>query len=71
MFEKLLAKFDSLAATPGLGRVRSELSPWLRILPVGNYLVIYQPIETGVEIVRVLHGARDLDALFNDPADGG
>jgi len=25
----------------------------------------YQPIEDGIEIIRVLHGARDIEALFN------
>lgn len=28
------------------------------MFPVGNYLILYRPIEAGVEIVRVLHGAR-------------
>ena len=25
----------------------------------------YQPVEDGIEIIRVLHGARDIEALFN------
>ncbi len=31
-----------------------------------NYLIFYRAASEGVEIVRVLHGARDLDALFSD-----
>jgi toxin ParE1/3/4 len=31
----------------------------LRFLPVGNYLIFHRPIENGVEIARVIHGARD------------
>jgi toxin ParE1/3/4 len=27
---------------------------------VGNYLIFYRPISDGIEIVRVLHGARDI-----------
>jgi plasmid stabilization system protein ParE len=30
---------------------------------VGDYLIIYRPIEGG--IVRVLHGRRDINALFS------
>jgi plasmid stabilization system protein ParE len=28
-------------------------------------VLFYQPIEDGIEIIRVLHGARDIEALFN------
>ena len=43
-----------------LGRSRSEFRPGLRSFPFGRYLIFYRPIDDGVEIVRVLHGARDL-----------
>jgi toxin ParE1/3/4 len=29
-----------------------------------NWLIFYLPKRDGVEIVRVLHGARDIDALL-------
>jgi toxin ParE1/3/4 len=31
---------------------------------VGNYVIFYRPMEIGVEIARVLHGARDFPPLF-------
>ena len=31
-----------------------------------NMLVFYRPIEGGVEIIRVLHGARDLATLLEN-----
>ena len=37
--------------------------PDIRRMPVGNYLVLYQALEDAVRIVRVVHSARDLDAL--------
>jgi toxin ParE1/3/4 len=52
------------AAMPRLGRKREELSPRLRSFPVGRYVIFYRPMENGIEIVRVLHGARDLPPLF-------
>jgi len=41
------------------------LAARLRSFPVGSYVIFYRPMENGVEIVRVLHGARDLPPLFD------
>jgi toxin ParE1/3/4 len=57
-------KFKLLASAPEIGRLREELAPGLRSFPVGSYVVFYQPIKDGVEIVRVLHGSRDIPSLF-------
>jgi toxin ParE1/3/4 len=32
----------------------------LRSFPIGNYLAFYRDIAGGIELVRVLHGARKL-----------
>ena len=57
-------KFNALAGRPNMGRHRDELADGLRSFPVGRYVIFYRPIPKGIEIVRVLHGARDLDAVF-------
>lgn len=49
-----------LARFPRLGRARDELLPSLRSFPVGNYVVFYRPSKDGIEIIRVLHGRRDV-----------
>lgn len=54
----------TLARFPYIGTSRDELLPDLRSLPVGNYLVFYLSIADGIEVVRVLPGMRDIDALF-------
>lgn len=58
-------KFQALAAHPKLGRSRDELGEGLRSFPIGKYIIFYRVIPSGVEIVRVLHGSRDLNAMFN------
>lgn len=66
--------FKKLARSPGLGRPRPFHSPKARNLRSWNvvgfskHLVFYRPLpsDRGVEIVRVVHGARELDALFNE-----
>ena len=49
---------------PEIGRPREDLAARLRSFPVGSYIIFYRPMEYGVEIARVLHGARDLPPLF-------
>jgi toxin ParE1/3/4 len=29
------------------------------------HLIFYRPIPEGIEVIRVLHGARELDAIFD------
>ncbi len=60
----IVSRFSRLAAMPQLGRRREELSPRLRSFPVGRYVIFYRPMENGIEIARVLHGARDFPPLF-------
>jgi toxin ParE1/3/4 len=55
---------NALAASPQLGRSREELAPGLRSFPVGRYVIFYRLGRGGIEVARVLHGARDLDLLF-------
>jgi toxin ParE1/3/4 len=58
---RLLSKF------PRLGRARDELHPGIRSVLVGMYLIFYRVTDAAVEIVRILHGARDLRAIDWEP----
>lgn len=60
----IVSRFPMLASMPKAGRQREELSARLRSFPVGNYVIFYRPMENGIAIVRVLHGARDFPPLF-------
>ena len=62
-------KFQNLSRQPGLGRRREELVAGLRSFPVGRYVIFYLQVQDSLQIVRILHGARDLDAVFADPED--
>ena len=58
-------KLAMLARSPGLGPPRPELAPGLRSFPVGSYLLFYRKADGGgIELVRVIHGARDLKQVF-------
>ena len=71
------AIFLRLAAMPGLGtHLDLEDIPMggLRFLPLGSpfqvYLVFYRSVEGGVEIARILHGARDIPTVLAEEFDG-
>ena len=64
LLDKIEEQCQALAQFPNMGINRDELMPTLRSFPVGNYLVFYLPTDDGVEVVRVLSGMRDIDALF-------
>lgn len=54
-----------LANSPRIGQAAKHLDPRLRRLPVGNYLIFYEVADRGIDVIRVLHGARDIEALFS------
>ena len=58
-------RFELLVRFPTAGPARPELLPELRSFPVGNYLILYKPIDDGIEVMRVVHGARNLRRLFH------
>ncbi len=66
------ATFQLLARNPKIGRRWAASSPHLegirvwRIKGFENRLVFYRPIEGGVEILHVFHGARGVESLLED-----
>lgn len=62
---ELSDKFKLLSRNPSMGRRRDNLVPALRSFPHGSYVVFYFPTDYGVEIFRVLHGARDIESIFD------
>ncbi len=62
----LTAKFEAFARLPGMGRLRPELAEDLHSIAVGRYVIFYRAIYRCVEIVRVLHGSRDIEAIFEE-----
>ena len=62
--DELNEKFALWVTQPMMGRDRQELAPGIRSLPFGRYVVFFQPLIDGIDIVRVLHSSRDLDTSF-------
>jgi len=58
-------RFFTLARFPYLGRARADdFGPGCRSLAVGEYVIVYCVENEDVLILRVVHGRRQLEALF-------
>jgi len=64
--EGLFKRFRMLAITPYMGRGREEFGPAIRTIVDGDYVILYRVGRTGVRIVRVVHGKRNLRDLLED-----
>ena len=67
LVEELLVLFEKTADYPELGRSAEDVGEGVRLLARGSYLLIYRllPQDNVVELVRVVHGARDWRAMFD------
>lgn len=72
VIEAAYETFQTLAANPGLGRLRRFRSPRLRdvhswrVSGFENYLIFYRGMAKGIQVLHVYHGARDIEALFGE-----
>jgi toxin ParE1/3/4 len=62
--DRLDEKFRALAAQPHMGRARGELGEGIRSIPMAPYMIFYEALSDGIVVVRVLHGARDVEGEF-------
>jgi len=61
LLDRIEAQCRLLADNPRLGRARPEIAPDARAWVVGQYLVLYREQDDGIEVVRVVHGARRVE----------
>jgi toxin ParE1/3/4 len=53
-----------LANFPNMGRSYADIKDYLRGVPIENYIILYRVTDSGIEILRVINGYRDLESLF-------
>ena len=68
-YERLEETYTLLATFPEMGKVAGFVKPLTeaRVFPARdfeNYLVFYECIRSGIQVLRVLHGSQDLPAIF-------
>lgn len=63
LIERIEKACAMVGDNPLLGPARPEIAPEARAWVVGKYLILYRGLPDGAEIVRVVHGARNLNDL--------
>jgi toxin ParE1/3/4 len=64
MVDAVLAASRMHARFPNIGQSRDDLQSGLRCFVVSPYVVYYRPVKSTIEVIRVLHGARDISNLI-------
>lgn len=65
VLESITERFWLLARYPFMGRGRDDLRPGMRSFPAGDYVIVHSILEDNVVLIlHVMHGSRDIDALF-------
>lgn len=62
--DRITDGLNLLARDPEFGRKRHDLLAQLRSFPIGRYVIFYSINPNGIEVLRVLHSARDVEALI-------
>jgi toxin ParE1/3/4 len=63
LLDRIAAQCRLLADNPRLGRARPEIAPDARAWVVGQYLVLDRAQDDGIDVVRVVHGARRVERI--------
>lgn len=66
ILDRIEQRCAEFAHRPNLARERSELGRDLRSFVVRPYVVFFRIAESGIEVLRIVHGHRDLPTLFDD-----
>ena len=66
MCHRIEEQCQMLTVFPKLGKRCEELCPGCRCLIVDPYRVIYRIHPEDIEIVRIVHGYRDIQSLFDE-----
>lgn len=64
--DRFYARFDLIQSGPDAGETRPDLGDGIRQTIVEPYLILYECDAKCVNIVRVIHGARDVPTAFHN-----
>jgi len=64
--DQIRDKCYNISLSPGGYRLRPELLPLIRSFPFKNYVIFYTPLESGIEVFRVIHAARDIPEVLGE-----
>ena len=63
MIDQIESRLASLSRMPLSAEAVPYIDPDVRRSSVGNYVIYYRPIDDGIQVLRILHGARQPEDL--------
>lgn len=64
IIERITARFKLLAEHPMAGKSAGHIAAKVRCFPVGKYLIYYRKTRQSLEILHILHSARNQKISF-------
>ena len=66
VLDKIEAAIDRITEHPGLGHLREDLADSRhRFYLVYSYLIVFRPGTEPLQIIRIIHAARDVQTILN------
>jgi plasmid stabilization system protein ParE len=59
LYWRIMNKISLAADQPLMGSPRPELSPNARLLVEGRYVILYEPMNDGIDVISIVPGMRD------------
>jgi plasmid stabilization system protein ParE len=70
VMSKIKETLEFLSRTPGAGHVREDLiGEALKFWTIYSYVIVYDHAKRPIEVMRVLHGKRDVSAILDTDSD--
>jgi toxin ParE1/3/4 len=68
--DALEKKCEKLAQSPHMGRERPEIKPGYRSITEGKHVIFYRVGDSGIDILRILHGRIDIEHRMGQTKTG-
>jgi toxin ParE1/3/4 len=66
---RLQERWRVLLDQPRIGTKRDDIRPDMRSITEGNYAIFYRVVDSGIQIIRVLHTSMDAVRAFKQMQD--
>jgi len=63
----IIKHFPLIADYPDTGRSTDNITPGVRCFPAGKYLIYFRKTNDGIQILHIIHGARNQLTAFHAP----
>ena len=66
LIKEIKNKLLLLRNNPLVGRKQNQFLVGLRSFVVKSYFIFYLPLDDGIDVLRVMHGSRDIESIFEN-----